>query len=195
MHSTQPTTPVVAVVTNVELAHWLGVDDSDSILPMMATAATAAVIEHVQHELINRQRTVTYQHWPHAGTVTGVSLSPSNAVLLDVVKLPYALNAVVSEVKLYNDVTTDYSVQNIKPSHIKIDDVSVSSDDEFPAIVATYTSGYGTINDVPDAIKVGTLMLAAYMYEHRGECSADNIIQQSGAASYLALFRFNAVVM
>lgn len=195
MYSTEPTTPVVAVVTAAELADWLGVDAGDTLLPIMANAATSAVIEYVQHELISRERVVTYQSWPHVGTVTGRTLSPSNAALINTVKLPYALNAVVSEVKLYNELSTDYIIQDLKPSQVQFDTVSVLSDDDFPAILITYTSGYGVIDDVPDALKVGTLMLAAFMYEHRGECAADQIINKSGAASYLAPFRFNAVVM
>lgn len=195
MYSSKPLSQVVSIITNEELADWLGVDATDSLLPIMASSATSSVIEYVQHELINRQREVIYQQWPYIGTITGESLSRSNASLVDVIELPYSLNVVVDEVSLYDEITADFSIQDLKPNRIKLDYVSVITDSDFPAIKVKYTSGYGVITDVPDAIKVGALMLAAYMYEHRGECDADQLIKQSGAASYLEPYRFNSVVM
>jgi hypothetical protein len=195
MYSTKPLTQVVPVVTVAELAAWLDVDAADPILTIMLNAATGSAIEYLQHELINRERVVIYQRWPTTGTNTGRTLSPGNETYEHVIALPYALDATISELKLYNIVSTEFFKQDLKPTKILIDNFTISSEDDFPAIVVNYTSGYGAIADVPEMIKLGVLLIAAFMYEHRGGCKADQIMKQSGAESYLAPFRFNSVVM
>jgi hypothetical protein len=49
-----------------------------------------------------------------------------------------------------------------------------------------YTAGMETI---PAAIKYGIMQVATYLYDHRGDCDADDAIRKSGAANLLKPYR------
>lgn len=182
MH-TYALTPVEPVITNAELADWLGVDAADTLLPIMAESATSAAIEYLQSELISRQRKVIYQVWPSVGTNTCPSLSRNNLFLKNTIELPYSRLISIEEVKQAGEVTTDYTVKETLPAAIQFDYATTLIDESIPAVEATYTAGYGAIGDVPAAIKMGVSQLAAYLYEHRGACSMDDALKDSGAAA------------
>ena len=194
MH-TYPLTEVVPVVTNAELADWLGVDDSDPLLPVMATAATSAAIEFLQSELISRQRKVIYKEWPSVGTDTRPSVSRNNMYENRYVNLPYARLVSVEEVLLSGDTNTDYVEINALPAQLYFDSFYYSYEDGVPALDVTYTAGYGLISDVPQAIKSAVSMLAAYMYEHRGSCDSISALNQSGAAMALTPYKTSVVIL
>lgn len=194
MH-TYPLTEVVPVVTNAELADWLGVDDSDPLLPVMATAATSAAIEFLQSELISRQRKVVYQEWPSVGTDTRPSVSRNNMYENRFVNLPYARLVSVEEVLLSGDENTDYVKINALPAKLYFDSFYYSYEDGIPALDITYTAGYGDIDAVPVAIKSAVSMLAAYMYEHRGSCDSASALNQSGAAMALTPYKTSVVIL
>jgi uncharacterized phiE125 gp8 family phage protein len=53
-------------------------------------------------------------------------------------------------------------------------------------IVITFTAGYGeTFNEVPSNLKMAVTMLSAYYYEHRGECSQEDALYNSGAMAII----------
>ena len=53
-----------------------------------------------------------------------------------------------------------------------------------------YKAGYGaSAEDVPRLIQHGILMHAAYLYEHRGDCSAATAARESGALDTYARYR------
>lgn len=183
-----PATDVQSVVTVQELADWLATDNTDPLLPVMGATATAMAIDYCQREFITRERTVTYNVWPVVGTVTR-GLSGSNHMLSSQVKLPYAQAVAVLSVELSGEVTTDYALMKGAPDYLQFDTVETGSDVFTPAIVATYTAGYGTIDDVPQGIKSAVLMLASFLYSHRGGCDADHALKQSGAAMALNPYR------
>lgn len=193
-YHTRPTSDVQPVITAAELAEFTGTDVLDPLLLPLATAATAAVIEFLQSELIDRERVVTYEYWPSVGTVSGASLSRSDAQLDEAVVLPYArLSSPVALSVLVNDeLTTDYRVLDMFPAEIKFSRIPATGSDA-PAIKATYNAGFGTINDVPQVIKTGVTMVADYLYNHRGECTADDAIKKSGADVLLFPYKAHAV--
>ena len=193
MH-TYALTPVEPVITNAELADWLGVDSTDSLLPMMAESATSAAIEYLQSELISRQRKVIYQVWPSVGTDTSPSLSRNNVYISNIIELPYSRLLSVEEVKQGGTDITDYTTLDTLPASLKLESKTYSDDDE-PAIEALYTAGYGAIADVPATIKMGVSQLAAYLYEHRGACAMSDALNTSGAAMTLAPYKTFVVML
>ena len=194
MH-TYPVTEVEPVITNAELADWLGVDATDTLLPVFATAATSAAIEYLQSELISRQRNVIYQDWPTVGTNTAPSISRNNAHLEQYINLPYARLISADEVKIGGAVTTEFKEVDNLPAQLFFNSIISSHEIGEPVLTVLYTAGFGAIGDVPQAIKSAVTMLAAYMYEHRGACDADSALQQSGAAMALTPYRTSVVML
>lgn len=186
-------TPVVPVITNAELADWLGVDNTDTLLPIMATTATSMAIEYLEAELIDRQRTVIYECWPTSGTDGTPQISRNNLHLYLTVKLPYAVFGSVDSVEIFGEAWTDYRLLDSKPLEIYFNPIPAIGDDDNPALNITYTAGYGDIDDIPQQIKSAVLMLAAYLYEHRGVCDSASAIKESGAALALSPFKVNLV--
>lgn len=192
---TYPLTEVQPVITNNELADWLGVDATDPLLPVMATSATSLVIEYLQSELISRQRKVIYKDWPSVGTNTAPSISPNNQCVSQYVDLPYARLLSVVEVKTGGVITIDFvEVENL-PAQLYFDNYYYAYENGIPAIEATYTAGFGTISDVPQTIRTAVTMLGDYLYGHRGACDISSAIHDSGAASILIPFKTHVVAL
>lgn len=192
-----PTSEVVPVITAAEFADFTGVDASDPLLVPFATTATAAVIEFLQSELIDRERVVVYEDWPTAGTISGPSLSRSNAGLCADVDLPYARlsSPLALAVEVDGTASTDYRVLDQFPAALRFDALPSFGGNTAPDLKATYTAGYGLIADVPQQIKTGVTMVADYLYNHRGECSADDAVQKSGAAALLFPYKAQAILI
>jgi len=195
---TSASTDVEAVITNAELAENTGADVSDPLLPGLAIAATAAAIEFLQFELITRERVTTYETWPTAGTNTAPDLSGNNLYLKHLVEVPYAklTDPVMLTVEVVGEVTTDYRIIDRLWASVYFNAPTVSGDlNTAPAIKMTYNAGYGTIDDVPQVIKTAVTMIATYLFDHRGGCSATDAINQSGANTLLTPYRAKAIII
>lgn len=193
-YTTRPLSAVVSPVTTQELADWLRLDDNtDPLLSPLLVAATSYVIERLQSELLNRDRVVTYQHWPMVGKLY-TQLSYPDAQFEREIKLPYATLQSVTAVTLYGGVFTDYQVQETTPATLYIEPLQVTDASE-PAIEVQYVAGYGAnAADVPEAIRVGITMMAAYLYSHRGACDAVTAFANSGARELLTPYMNELVV-
>lgn len=197
-YHSEPQSAVVAVITNAELADWIGVGDDDPLLPIMAQTATAAAIDFLQSELIDRERVTYYENWPTVGTIDGRSLSPSNAGLKRSVDLPYSrpTGLVVSEVLVTGEATTDFRVLQQLPAALYFEAFPGTTSDDEPSIKATYTTGYGPeVADVPQAIRTAVTMAADFLYNNRGTCSADQALEKSGAAVVLTPYKTAVVII
>jgi hypothetical protein len=195
-HST-PTGAVVAVITDAELADWIGVGVSDPLLSVMALTATAAAIEYLQFELINSERVTTYEEWPTSGTLAGPDLAPSNAYLERDIAMPYAMpgKVTVSEVLTGGEANTDYRILSTRTAALRFDTFPALSSD-VAAIKMTYVAGYGpNASDVPRPIRTAVLMAADFLYNNRGACSASDALDKSGAATVLFPYKAQAVVL
>lgn len=196
-YTSKATGTLTPPVTTQELADWLRLDDAtDPVLNGILLASTSYVIERLQSELINRTRTVTYQHWPTVGRIPNVSISHTEAEFVREIKLPYATLVSVKLVELYGEAFTDYTIQQTTPATLYMSSGTFVAPQTEPAIYVEYTAGYGaTATDVPDAIKAGVTMLAAYMYEHRGACDAMQAFNNSGAKELLTPYMNEVVTL
>jgi uncharacterized phiE125 gp8 family phage protein len=76
-----------------------------------------------------------------------------------------------------------------EPARLHIDEPPIRADmPYFAGIRVYYTAGYADTDDIPDAIKLGIQMHAAYLYENRG-MSVDNAMTKSGARSLYQQYR------
>ena len=86
------------------------------------------------------------------------------------------------------EITNYYSDLVSEPARVMLRGASASR--EIASLVINYAAGYGaTYAAVPRLIQQGILQHAAYMYEHRGDCGADEAAKLSGAHSMYGTYR------
>lgn len=186
---------LISPVTNQELADWLRLDDdTDPLLPVMTVTATQAVVDYLQRDLLPRNWVLVHEDWPTVSPTRRYSdVTFDFTCFMREIELPYAGAISVDAVTVYGGVTTEYRLLDSLPSKIKFHHQATTSSDDNPAITVAYTAGMGaTAADIPQAIKTAITMIAAYMYEHRGQCDAETAIKDTGAATVLQPFRVRA---
>lgn len=184
MYSVTVAGALLPAIETSELADFIAVPTSDTTLPIVALMATGMAVEFLQSELRTRRRTLIYPEWPVIGTPTFPSLSKQNYGGQFVIDLPYAQLVSVEEVELYGESTTDYEIRPTKQAAIILPPNILTGPE--PAIKVVYDAGFGAaVADVPRPIQLGILMLAAFLYEHRGSCDADQALKRSGAYQQL----------
>lgn len=186
---------LVSPVENQQLANWLRLDDdADPLLPVMTLSATQAVIDYLQRDILPRNWVLVHEDWPTVGsTKRYTDITFDFTCYKREVELPYAGAVSVDTVTVYGEVTTEYRVLDALPSKIKFHYQTTVFDDDNPAVTVNYTAGMGaTAADIPQAIKTAILMTAAFLYEHRGQCTAEYALKGSGAAASINAFRVRA---
>lgn len=184
------TDPLVSPITTNELSDWLG-GVSDPILPSLLLSATDAVIRFLGYDLTPRDWTLTLWDWPATGARTSPNLSPAPYRLQREINLPYAGVQSVQAVTSYGEPVAEYVARTqslMLPAGVPRE---AFGDNDEPALVVEYTAGMAPVPPViSDAIK----MLAAFLYEHRGECDVNDALARSGAAVMLQPYKRDAVV-
>lgn len=178
MFSVDVLTNPAGAVAPVYLADRLGVDASDPLLPGYILAATEAAGEYMRRAITARQLRVTFNEWPSFGAA-GRWVSGSRARLGGFVELPQTGPIVsVDSVEGDGQPITGWQLVKGNPARLVLSPVL--------PLVVTYTTGWQVL---PAPITEGVAMLAAYLYEHRGQCDAGDAIIKSGAASFLNPYR------
>lgn len=192
MH-TQALEGVTPVVTAAEVAAWLGIEEDDALIPMLSKSATSTAIDYLGMELISRSRRLTYRTWPTTGTDTSPSLSCRNDCLKREIELPYSHTATtITTALFFNGAETPHTLSG-KPFTFYIDTIPPFDEGQL-AVLVEYETGYASIDDVPEQIKMAVLSMVAFMYEHRGTCDANEAMAKSGALDLLLTYKTDLVV-
>jgi len=163
-------------VTAVELAVYLGLIDDENasgapqegMLNGLLLAATQAVIDFTNVEIVQRDWTVKYDRYPDRNVPFGglAPIIPLFAWWVDLPKWP-----VVS----VNSVTAEEWTADVPTGRVEV------SGSEHPLVIE-FTAGY---NPAPAWATEAIKMIAAYLYEHRGACDATDAVTNSGAKALL----------
>ena len=180
---------LVSPVSSKQLSDWARLDEDDPTISATLTIATSLVINYLKLDLINRTWYLKFKDWPSVGTYMRDSLSPNNNYLRLRIELPKANLQSVTSVKINNVLTTDYTILGGNPSLLQFDDIATYDVDNY-ALEIEYVAGYGAnARDVPETIRNGILMVAAYISENRGGCSSGgDPLTMSGAKSLLSAY-------
>lgn len=176
-----PNTDCVSPVLAADLAAYLGVPSTDPLLTPLLTAATDAAIRWINRDLTPRTWTaiipVPDDPWPR--------LSPYDAPP-NRFELPYTGLVSVTSVEADGEAVEYELEPNRRPARITLLDWDRSHEVEI-----VYVAG---MSPIPQAIKEAIKMIAAYGYEHRGSCEADEAIRKSGAVTMLRPYRVEATI-
>lgn len=206
------THPVAEPVSPVELQEHVVADDG-ILCPIKADGLIAAAREQIEETLgiamITQTWIVALDRWPTGqepwwdGVRQGAmsELSGSNKTY----ELPRFPLISVTGVNVYNEAgsATAVNVSNTfdidtyqRPGRISLKQGAVwpVALRSVNAIEITYTAGFGaTKDDVPFALRQAVMMLAGYLWEHRGECSIGSAYHDSGAASVASRYAVAAI--
>lgn len=175
-----PQTDTVSPVTVNEFAAFIGASTADPLLPGILQAATDATIRSINQDLLSRE----WVGIVPALTPTRLQLSP----YIDpssTFELPYTALISVQEVTGNDAQVLEYEVEaNRRPAKI-----SVKGWDYMSEIRIEYTAGMPFI---PGAIKTAIMMIASFIYDHRGGCDADDAVKKSGAMTLLRPYKVEA---
>lgn len=162
-------------VSAVELAVYLGLIDDDAsgapqeaMLEGLLLAATQAVIDFTNVEVVQRSWTAKWDRYPERNVPYG-GLAPIAALGAWWVTLPRW--PVVS----VDSVSADSWTAHLQTGRVEL------TGPETPLVIE-YQAGY---DQAPAWAKEAIKLIAAYLYDHRGECDASDAITKSGAKALL----------
>ena len=138
----------------------------------------------MNNELLQRAWSLKFDRYPSQGESFG-GLSPVNANLKSWVDIPLYPVTTIDSVTVDSEVETTTSDLYSKPPRVFFTSYGINID-------INYTAGYPNAADIPENVIMGLMMMAGYLYEHRGACEIGNAAKESGAG---ALFGYNAMVL
>lgn len=189
-------------ITESDLSNYLRLDGVPNCqeLEIFMNAATRVAISYLQRALLLQRYVLQIDGIPYTGTKIRGVLSGSEALYLDEVNLPFGGPANIINVEVIDQDgmsttigDTDYVVDTTSiPTRIKFIQWGAIPMCDTDKLKITYDAGYGEdTTEVPEGIRLGLLMLAGYMYEHRGECTPATSLSKSGATLALKPYRIS----
>lgn len=201
--------PEIEPVTLCNLKDQLRISgtNEDALLAMYIASAREQIEEMTGLAMITQQFRLTLDHWPNGrrawwdGVQSGAIGDIEGANAYNAIELPrYRLQS-VDAMRVFS---IDGVSQSVSLSDFVIDTqqkpgrLVLRSNATWPVALQTanaieidYTAGFGdTSDDVPAALKLAVMQMAASLYQHRGdECSVADAFMISGAHSIVRAYR------
>ena len=183
--SNRTTDPLISPVDGATLADFIG-DDYDPeygnpLIDQLNLAATQMCIKYTGMELLDRDYTLTMDRMPERQSgYFGVSILA--ALRAWWINLPVYPVIDISVITVGGDsVLADAEIDLAStPARVRIPSAGLGD------VVIQYKAGHADPDYIPPSILTGIMMLAAYLYEHRGACDATDAMHKSGAADMWA---------
>lgn len=182
--------------TQQDLIEFLRLDLTDcENLQIYLDTATSAVISYLGLALLDQDFVFVIDGYPYNGT-RSKGLSPSTVEYKQWIDLPYSNITTITSIHTIDEYGTeslvvpeDYLLDTYStPNRVRF--INYASLPDTGRIKISYRTGYGDDSeDVPNAIRLGILQVAGYLYEHRGQCTPAQAISESGAGMALQPFR------
>jgi hypothetical protein len=173
-----PQSDTVTPVTVSQFAEFASADPCDPLLQAMLEAATDAVIQYIGRDLVPREWVAIE---PAPALLTELQLSPHEPPS-NTFDLPYTNLISVVSVTANGGQAMPYQLQpQRRPAKITVQGWDYISD-----LVVQYVAG---TEEIPNAVRTAIMMVAAFLYDHRGGCDAQDGIKKSGAAMLLRSYK------
>lgn len=185
MHTKQ-LSDTVSPCTAADLQAWLELPETDPKLGAILITATDAIVGYLRRAILptDYQVTITSLHdqWYRIANFNGYPY----------IELPYADLRDVDSVELDGEALAeeDYETDaDTLPARLHVYGRAWNH-----KLVIAYEAGMAaSAASVPQAIKTAILMTAAYIFEHRGMCDADEAVRNSGAAHVCKRYRIESL--
>jgi len=200
------TAPVAEPVSALDVKSQLELDVSDtakdSQIELTITAAREMVEEYTGLALITQTWKLTLDHWPNDrqewwdGVRQGSIDELMQSGRADQVLLPryplQTVDAINSDGVAVTVADVFIADTQQKPGRLIVKRGATwpTALDNANGIDIEYTAGYGTsASDVPAALRLAIIQMAAYMFEHRGDCDTASAMKMSGAQSLVNTYK------
>lgn len=186
--SNRTSDPLIAPITPEQLADFLGLDydpSDDALLESFILATSQFYIATTNNELLQRNYIMKFDSMPLESPSVG-GLSPVYGYIEPWLNL--GVWPVESVSALYYDDVVQLSPEvdlDSKPARVFVDNYAVK-------IQADYLAGYTTAEKIPANVLQGITAMSAYLYEHRGSCSAAQAAKDSGA---MTMWRIESIMV
>jgi uncharacterized phiE125 gp8 family phage protein len=199
--------PATEPVSVADLKSQLRIDDSteDALLATYIEAARGLIEEFTGLAFIAQEWRLTLDHWPAGrepwwdGIQQGAIGDLYQRGRAAEVFMPRYPLAQVDEIRVF-DLDGSPTVVNVADTFI-VDTAQrpgrlvLKFGATWPVVLENatgieieYTAGYTAAAVVPAPMRLAVLQMAAYMYEHRGDCAGADAYAKSGAKSLIAPF-------
>lgn len=197
----QTVAPATEPVTTTELKTYLAIDgtDFDTLLGDLIEEARQEIEDTTGIAMINQTWKLSLDNWPgyrepwwdgvRQGHINQLSGVPNE------VRLPrYPLSSITS-VTTYDEDSNSTSITVADVFDVDTQQrpgrIVLQSGQAWPvalrdtnAIEIVYVAGYGAAaSSVPAPLRAAVRNLAAYLFEHRGECTVSDAMEASGAGA------------
>jgi len=198
--------PLAEPVSALDVKNQLELDADDTAknaqIELYITASREMVEEYTGLALITQTWKLTLDHWPNdrqqwwdgvrQGSVDELLQSGRASQVL----LPRYPLQTVDTINADGVAVTVASVF-ITDTQQKPGRLIVKSGATWPTVIDNangidieYTAGYGSAaSDVPAALRLAIIQMAAYMFEHRGDCDTASAMKMSGAQSLIGTYK------
>lgn len=200
--------PLIEAVELQELKTQLSINDStfDTFLNSLISSARIFIEQYLDRKLIQQEITMymdrmidldSNEIWEGHRQAPRSTIQRNHQFTLEfspIIQVDQVSTFDENDIETIFD-STNYRVDNIDhdmPTRISLKEGSV-----WPinlratnAIKIVYQAGYGQLRtDVPSIIRQGILMVGAFMFENRGDCSIESALRESGAQDILNVYK------
>ena len=204
------TAPATEPVSAADVKNQLELDVSDTSkdtqIDLYIESARQVIEQYTGLAFINQTWRLTLDNWPSVSTQwwDGVKDGAISELYItgraaDILLPRYPLSSITSitvddsaiTVASYFIIDTDQ-----KPGRLVLKDGSAWPvvDAAANGIKVTYVAGFGSSSsDVPATLRLAVIQMAAYMFEHRGDCNTDDAMAMSGAKSLVDAYRIRGL--
>lgn len=205
--------PTVEPVTAAELRTYVRADLgtlTNEEADLYIAQARSFLEETTGLAFVSQKWRLTYDSWP--GYIEpwwdGVREMPVTELARGTpraLELPRYPLISVTDVKVYDEASTETAVNIAQTFDIDIEQrpgrLGLKFGETWPlatrptnAVLIEYTAGFGTTAaEVPPTLRAAVLHLAAYLYDHRGECDMTGAYAKSGARDMVGTYSFRSV--
>lgn len=164
------TPPAIEPVTLADAKLHLKVDtsDDDTLITQLITAARAQAEWHTQRAFVTQSWILWLDDWPSCGTVE-IPLPPLQSVNSLTVYAPDDSATVLDPATYQVDTIPAPARLSLKSAALPPANLRTIN-----AVAIAFTAGYGDdADDVPAGFRAAILESIAFLYEHRGEATAE----------------------
>lgn len=195
--------PAEEVITAAQLADWTGASATDPVLAALVISARQAAESYLGMTFVTRQWKQLYDlvrspdDWWDG--VREAPIAVLGAVPRAFPLARYPVTAVTevaffdeADVKTVAAATTYYLSTSARPPQVALRSGQVWPTPQYrirDTVEITFTAGYANAAAVPQVIKDGVKALASYLFEHRGACTVEEAIKNSGAADFFRSYK------
>lgn len=197
------TAPGAEVITVADLASWTGASATDPVLATLVISARQAAESYLGMAFITRTWKQLYDlvrspddWWDgmREAPITTLGVVPrvfpiARHPLIAVTKVAFFDEADGETVAA---ATTYYVSTSARPPTVALRSGQVWPTPQYrirDTVEISFTAGYADTAAVPQTIKDGIKALASYLFEHRGECTVEEAIKNSGAHDFFRPYK------